>query len=147
MRRTNRRAYRPHLLTGLIGNPARAGERHDNGVCEETQSGGRGRGRGRLAFCYALAQSGLSDEIALVDRNEELAHGQVLDLVHGQPFFPPVSIHVGHPSDYADAELIVSRRVRLSAPAKAACRWCRKTRQRSAAFSRTSSLKILPPWS
>jgi L-lactate dehydrogenase len=66
-----------------------------------------GAGAVGATFCYALAQSGLCDEIALVDRNEELAHGQVLDLVHGQPFFPPVSIHVGQPSDYADAELIV----------------------------------------
>jgi L-lactate dehydrogenase len=31
----------------------------------------------------------------------------VLDLVHGQPFFPTVSISVGNSSDYADADLIV----------------------------------------
>ncbi len=58
-------------------------------------------------FCYALAQSGLADEIALIDRNEKLVRGQVLDLVHGQPFFPTVAIHVGDASDYADARVIV----------------------------------------
>jgi L-lactate dehydrogenase len=33
--------------------------------------------------------------------------GQVLDLVHGQPFFPTVDIHLGEPADYADAKVIV----------------------------------------
>jgi len=57
--------------------------------------------------CYALAQSGLADEIVIIDKNEDLAQGQVLDLVHGQPFFPTVSIKVGDPTDFADANVIV----------------------------------------
>jgi L-lactate dehydrogenase len=55
----------------------------------------------------ALAQSGLADEIVLTDRNEDLAHGQVLDLVHGQPFFPTVIIRSGSDADYADAQVVV----------------------------------------
>jgi L-lactate dehydrogenase len=47
-----------------------------------------GAGAVGSTFSYALAQSGLADEIALIDKNENLARGQVLDLVHGQPFFP-----------------------------------------------------------
>ena len=66
-----------------------------------------GAGAVGSTFCYALAQSGLADEIALIDRNENLAKGQVLDLVHGQPYFPTVSIYPGNPSDYADAQVIV----------------------------------------
>jgi L-lactate dehydrogenase len=66
-----------------------------------------GAGAVGSTFAYALAQSGLADEIALIDMNESLARGQVMDLVHGQAFFPPVSIHVGDPSDYANAQLIV----------------------------------------
>lgn len=66
-----------------------------------------GAGQVGSTYCYALAQSGLADEIALLDKNEDLAHGQALDLAHGQPFFPPVSIRVGSPQDYADADLIV----------------------------------------
>ena len=58
-------------------------------------------------FAYALAQSGLADEIALRDASHELALGQVLDLVHGQAFFPSVQIHEARPADYADAHLIV----------------------------------------
>jgi L-lactate dehydrogenase len=66
-----------------------------------------GAGSVGATYCYALAQSGLADEIVLIDRNEELLKGQVLDLVHGQPFFPTVSIRSGTPADYTDSQLIV----------------------------------------
>ena len=49
-----------------------------------------GAGAVGSTFAYALAQSGLADEIALRDANHELAMGQVLDLAHGQAFFPSV---------------------------------------------------------
>ena len=66
-----------------------------------------GAGAVGSTFCFALAQSGLAEEIALVDKNEDLAKGQVLDLLHGQPFFPSVSIHRGSSADYTDAQVIV----------------------------------------
>jgi len=66
-----------------------------------------GAGAVGSTFCYALAHSGLADEIALLDKNEKLARGHVLDLKHGQAFFPSLSIHVGQTSDYADAGVIV----------------------------------------
>jgi L-lactate dehydrogenase len=66
-----------------------------------------GAGSVGATYCYALAQSGLADEIVLTDRNEDLAHGQVLDLVHGQPFFPTVIIRSGSDADYADAQVVV----------------------------------------
>jgi len=66
-----------------------------------------GAGAVGSTFVYALAQSGLAEQIVLIDQNEALAKGQVLDLVHGQPFFPAVSIRTGNSSDYADARLIV----------------------------------------
>lgn len=54
-----------------------------------------GAGAVGATFAYALAQSGISDEIILIDHNRELAQGQVLDLAHGFPFFPPVEIRAG----------------------------------------------------
>src|SRR6056297_2201580 len=66
-----------------------------------------GAGAVGSTFAYALAQSGLADDIVLIDRNDDLAKGQVLDLAHGQPFFPTVSISVGSKADYADSSLIV----------------------------------------
>jgi L-lactate dehydrogenase len=66
-----------------------------------------GAGSVGATFCYALAQSGLADEIVLLDRNEDLVRGQVLDLVHGQPFFPTVIIRSGSEADYADAQVVV----------------------------------------
>ncbi|MGQ9620749.1 MAG: L-lactate dehydrogenase, partial [Bacteroidales bacterium] len=66
-----------------------------------------GAGAVGATYAYALSQSGLAEEIVLIDRNEDLAEGQVLDLVHGQPFIPTVKIRTGTSKDYADASLIV----------------------------------------
>ncbi|MBC8199659.1 MAG: L-lactate dehydrogenase [Desulfobacteraceae bacterium] len=66
-----------------------------------------GAGAVGATFAYALAQSGISDEIILIDHNRELAQGQVLDLAHGFPFFPPVEIRAGEADDFADAQVIV----------------------------------------
>jgi L-lactate dehydrogenase len=66
-----------------------------------------GAGAVGSTFAYALAQSGLADEIVLIDKNDVLVRGQVLDLVHGQPFFPAVSIREGSSTDYGDAQVIV----------------------------------------
>ena len=66
-----------------------------------------GAGAVGSTFAYTLAQSGLADEIVLRDANHDLAMGQVLDLAHGQAFFPSVQIREARPADYADAHLIV----------------------------------------
>jgi L-lactate dehydrogenase len=66
-----------------------------------------GAGAVGATFAYALAQSGIAEEIAMIDLDCELAEGQVLDLSHGQPFFPSVDITVGDEEDYADAHVIV----------------------------------------
>ena len=66
-----------------------------------------GAGAVGTTFAYALAQKGLADEIDLIDANAELAEGQVLDLAHGLPYYPPVQIRVGRKEDYADAQVII----------------------------------------
>lgn len=66
-----------------------------------------GAGAVGSTFAYALAQSGMADEISLIDRSRELMEGQVLDLAHGFPFFPTVKIYPGKKSDYANAQVIV----------------------------------------
>jgi L-lactate dehydrogenase len=66
-----------------------------------------GAGAVGATFCYALAQSGVAGEIVVLDKNIDLARGQVLDLAHGQPFFPSVSIRAGDADDYADASVVV----------------------------------------
>ena len=66
-----------------------------------------GAGAVGSTFAYALAQRGLAEEISLIDMNQGLAAGQVLDLAHGLPYYPPVQINVGNKKDYADASVIV----------------------------------------
>lgn len=66
-----------------------------------------GAGAVGATFAYALAQSGISDEIILLDNNRDLVQGQVLDLAHGFPFFPSVKIRAGEADDFTDAQVIV----------------------------------------
>ena len=66
-----------------------------------------GAGAVGSTFAYTLAQSGLCDEIVLIDKSRELVKGQILDLSHGLSFYPNVRICVGKKSDYRDAQVIV----------------------------------------
>jgi L-lactate dehydrogenase len=66
-----------------------------------------GAGAVGSTFAYALAQSGVADEIVLMDMDQNLVQGQVMDLAHGLPFYPNVQITVGSPQDYTDAHVIV----------------------------------------
>jgi len=66
-----------------------------------------GAGAVGSTFAYTLAQTGLADEIVLIDLNYELVKGQVLDLAHGLPFFPSVKIREGDKNDYTDAHVVV----------------------------------------
>ncbi len=65
-----------------------------------------GAGAVGATFAYALAKSGLADEITLHDLNEELVKGQVMDLSHGFAYYPKVNISVGKSEDYRDAHVI-----------------------------------------
>ena len=67
-----------------------------------------GAGAVGSGFAFALAQSGLAEEIVLVDVNADLAKGQALDLAHGAPFYRPVNIHAATaPDAYRHAAIIV----------------------------------------
>ena len=76
-------------------------------MMEERKVAVVGAGQVGSTFAYALANEGVADDIAIIDVNEQLARGQVLDLAHGQPFMPPVNIHQGSPEDYTDSHIIV----------------------------------------
>jgi L-lactate dehydrogenase len=66
-----------------------------------------GAGAVGSTFAYALAQTGVADTIILLDHNQELMKGQVLDLEHGLPFSPSITILEGSQDDYQDAHVIV----------------------------------------
>jgi len=66
-----------------------------------------GAGSVGTSYIYALLQTGLASEIALVDLDAHRVEGEVMDLSHGLPFVPPVSVKAGQYSDCADARLIV----------------------------------------
>lgn len=66
-----------------------------------------GAGAVGATFAYALMLEGDAEEIILVDQNQDLAKGQVMDLAQGRQFARPVQIRVGTASDYAGADVIV----------------------------------------
>lgn len=66
-----------------------------------------GAGAVGSTFAYSLAQSGVADEIAILDLDANLAQGQVMDLAHGLPYYPNIQFKVGSPADYSDAHVIV----------------------------------------
>jgi L-lactate dehydrogenase len=66
-----------------------------------------GAGSVGTAYIYALLPTGVAGQIALVDVDENRVKGEVMDLSHGLPFIPPVTIKHGQYSDCADADIIV----------------------------------------
>ncbi|MGD9781410.1 MAG: L-lactate dehydrogenase [Kiritimatiellia bacterium] len=67
-----------------------------------------GAGAVGSGFAFALAQSGIAEEIVLVDVNADLAKGQALDLAHGAPFYRTVNIRADvAPEAYRHAAIVV----------------------------------------
>jgi L-lactate dehydrogenase len=66
-----------------------------------------GAGSVGTTYIYALLQTGLAGEIALIDVDAKRVQGEVMDLSHGLPFIPPVAVKAGDYSDCSDANLIV----------------------------------------
>ncbi|MGI6003056.1 MAG: L-lactate dehydrogenase [Lachnospiraceae bacterium] len=56
---------------------------------------------------FALMQSGLFNEIVLIDMDRQKAEGEALDISDGVPFVSPQQIHAGDYDDAADAGIIV----------------------------------------
>ena len=66
-----------------------------------------GAGSVGTTYIYALLQTGMAEEIALIDLDAGRVQGEIMDLSHGLPFIPPVSVKAGTYGDCADASLIV----------------------------------------
>lgn len=56
---------------------------------------------------FALMQSGLFSEIALLDANKDKAEGEALDIYHGTPFVGEVKVYAADYDDIMDASIIV----------------------------------------
>jgi L-lactate dehydrogenase len=66
-----------------------------------------GAGSVGTTYIYALLSTGLASEIALIDIDKKRVEGEVMDLSHGLPFIPPVSVKQADYSDCSDAQMIV----------------------------------------
>ena len=59
------------------------------------------------ASVFALMQSGLFSEIALIDANREKAEGEAMDISHGIPFARQMRIYAGDYDDVKDAGIVI----------------------------------------
>ncbi|MDO9534161.1 MAG: L-lactate dehydrogenase [Bacillota bacterium] len=56
---------------------------------------------------YALMLGGTAQEIVLIDKKKEKAHGEAMDLSHGASFIKPVHIYAGEYEDCKNADIII----------------------------------------
>jgi L-lactate dehydrogenase len=66
-----------------------------------------GAGDVGTTIAYTLQVSGLATEIALIDIDQKLARGQVMDMNHGFFFVPLVRLSAGDYSDCSGADVII----------------------------------------
>lgn len=59
------------------------------------------------SFAYALMQSGMANELVLIDTDTARAEGEAMDLNHGLPFVRPLGIRAGDYDDLAGADVVV----------------------------------------
>ena len=59
------------------------------------------------ASVFALMQSGIFSEIALIDANMEKAEGEAMDISHGIPFGGQMKIYAGTYDDVKDAGVVI----------------------------------------
>ncbi len=66
-----------------------------------------GTGLVGASFAYSLMQSGLANELVLIDADHGRAEGEAMDLNHGLPFVGPMRIYAGDYAHLTDADVIV----------------------------------------
>ena len=59
------------------------------------------------AIAFALMQSRLFSEMALLDADADKADGEAMDIAHGVPFAGQMKIYAGNYEDIADAAIII----------------------------------------
>lgn len=59
------------------------------------------------ATVFALMQSGLFSEIAMIDANVEKAEGEAMDISHGIPFAHQMKVYAGTYEDVRDAGIVI----------------------------------------
>ena len=59
------------------------------------------------ASVFALMQSGLFSEIAMIDADMEKAEGEAMDISHGIPFAKQMKVYAGNYDDVKDAGIVI----------------------------------------
>lgn len=66
-----------------------------------------GAGNVGATIAYTLTKDGLASELVLIDINREKAKGEVMDILQGTAFCPPVNIYSGEYSAATGADIVI----------------------------------------
>jgi len=59
------------------------------------------------ATAFSLMESGLFEELALIDSDYKKAEGEALDISHGVPFSRPMKIYAGNYDEIKDSDIVI----------------------------------------
>ena len=59
------------------------------------------------ATAFSLMESGLFEELALIDSDYKKAEGEALDISHGVPFSRPIKIYAGNYDEIKDSDIVI----------------------------------------
>lgn len=59
------------------------------------------------ASAFSLMQSGLFNELVMIDADRKRAEGEAWDISHGVPFARPMKIYAGDYDDITDASIVI----------------------------------------
>lgn len=66
-----------------------------------------GAGAVGATTAFALSESGICDEIVIIDIDNDRAYGNATDIAHGVPLIKPVKIYSGNYSDSKDSDIVI----------------------------------------
>ena len=66
-----------------------------------------GAGAVGATTAFALSESGICDEILIIDINFDRAYGNATDIAHGIPLIKPVKVYSGNYEDSKDSDIVI----------------------------------------
>lgn len=66
-----------------------------------------GAGAVGATTAFALSESGICDEIVIIDIDNDRAYGNATDIAHGVPLIKPIKIYSGNYSDSKDSDIVI----------------------------------------
>jgi L-lactate dehydrogenase len=108
------RLYLSYLISTTIKSafingslPYYENKKENNIMIQKRTIGLVGTGNVGIAAGYALFLNQTAGELIFVDKNQRLAEGEAMDMMHGQPYVSNITVRAGNYSDLSSAQVII----------------------------------------